>query len=383
VTRARHLCVLTWGWINRAETSALAWLLYPSEAGDPPFSAMGSLCEEDLLEGLGALAAEAGGAIGIDADPFLATAETVPHQADPPVLAARAFAGRIPRDWRLTSYSGLVAGADVERPDYDFHPPPDPAATPPEPVDPVFAFPRGPGPGQCLHELLEAIDFTAADRLALKTTVRLHLDRHAIDGAWGSTVERLVDRVLDTCLDGEDLCLRRIGRENRRDEMAFHYPLARLDSRGLGSVLARFPAYQGAGTDLVFDPLVGLMKGFIDLVFRHRGRYFIVDYKSNHLGDQVADYRAERLGAAMAAHRYDLQYLVYSVALHRFLSSRLAGYDYRRHFGGVYYLFLRGMRPARGPACGVFFDCPDPDLIRVLDDFFAGRGVTPVPQNAL
>ena len=160
-------------------------------------------------------------------------------------------------------------------------------------------------------------------------------------------------------------------------------PLARLDSRGLGAVLGRFSAYRSLGEGLSFDPVRGLMKGFIDLVLRYQGRYYIVDYKSNHLGDRFADYASDGLGAVMAAHRYDLQYLVYTVALHRFLKVRLAGYDYRKHFGGVYYLFLRGLHPDRGPACGLFYHLPDPELVQVLDDFFAGRDVTPAKRGAL
>jgi len=123
---------------------------------------------------------------------------------------------------------------------------------------------------------------------------------------------------------------------------------------------------------LHFDPVRGLLKGFIDLVFRHRGRFFIVDYKSNHLGDRFEDYGPANLKAAVAAHNYDLQYLVYTVALHRHLKLRLADYDYRRHFGGVYYLFLRGMHPKRGASGGVFYDLPDLALIEALDRLFDG-----------
>ena len=386
VTRARNLCVLTWGRINKAETSAPAWLLYPDEASDPPQSGMDRLSEDEIRRRLEALAAEAGGTIRIEtAEAQTAFAAAAPGPAGS-APAARQFSGRIVRDWRLTSYSGLVAGADVERPDYDAQPAPEAAAAasePVDPVDPVFRFPRGTGPGQCLHELLEMIDFTAARGSELDQAIAAQLARYAIDPAWGPTVAGMVDRVLNTRLDGGDLCLRNIGRGDRRDEMAFHYPLAGLDSRGLGAVLGRFSAYRSLGEGLSFDPVRGLMKGFIDLVFRHRGRYYIVDYKSNHLGDRFADYAADGLGAVMAAHRYDLQYLVYTMALHRFLKVRLAGYDYRKHFGGVYYLFLRGLHPDRGPACGLFYDLPDPALVRALDDFFAGRDVTPAKRGAL
>lgn len=82
-----------------------------------------------------------------------------------------------------------------------------------------------------------------------------------------------------------------------------------------------------------------MLKGFIDLVFRHNGRYYLLDYKSNWLGEDREAYTRQAMEQAMRAHRYDLQYQLYSLALHRYLRHRIADYDYERHFGGVIYLF--------------------------------------------
>jgi len=186
-------------------------------------------------------------------------------------------------------------------------------------------------------------------------------------------VSELVGNVLDTPLEPKSgLSLRAIAAGDRLNELEFHYPLARMDAPGLRSVLARFAAYRGAAEGLRFDPARGLMRGFIDLVFRHRGRYYIADYKSNYLGDRLLDYGPAGITAAMASHRYDLQYLVYTLALRRYLGSRLPDYDYRRHFGGVYYLFLRGMRPDAGPRYGVHFGRPEPVVVEALDALCAG-----------
>ena len=116
--------------------------------------------------------------------------------------------------------------------------------------------------------------------------------------------------------------------------------------------------------------LKGLMKGYIDLVFRHDDRYYIADYKSNYLGSNYDDYLPEHLSNSIRDHRYDLQYLIYTVALHRYLKTRQEGYDYDRHFGGVYYLFLRGMKQDTGTANGVYFSLPSRDLIESLDNCF-------------
>ena len=111
----------------------------------------------------------------------------------------------------------------------------------------------------------------------------------------------------------------------------------------------------------------GMVTGIIDLVFEHEGRFYIADYKSNFLGGQFGDYERPGLAQAVYERRYDLQYQLYTLALHRYLRQRLRGYDYARHFGGIYYLFLRGMRPLSGPACGVYFERPAPALVEALD----------------
>ncbi len=115
------------------------------------------------------------------------------------------------------------------------------------------------------------------------------------------------------------------------------------------------------------------MKGYIDMVFEHDGRWYIVDYKSNWLGPTAEAYAERRLPAVMAEEAYGLQYLIYTLALHRYLRARLPGYDYERHFGGVYYLFVRGISPQRGPGFGVHAARPAPALLAALDQY-VGRG---------
>ena len=114
-----------------------------------------------------------------------------------------------------------------------------------------------------------------------------------------------------------------------------------------------------------------MLKGYIDLVFRRDGRYYIVDWKSNYLGASLEDYTRERLSIVMEREFYTLQYHIYAVALHRFLELRLTDYQYDAHFGGVYYLFLRGMGPAGGH--GVLFDRPALERLKVLAHYLTGR----------
>ena len=118
---------------------------------------------------------------------------------------------------------------------------------------------------------------------------------------------------------------------------------------------------------LQFDECDGFMRGFIDLLFRHEDRYFILDWKSNRLGPDDAAYTPERLRGAMTTEFYTLQYHLYTLALHLHLGQRLPDYDFDQHFGGAFYLFTRGIV---SDTRGVYFDRPNRALIKALSGEF-------------
>ena len=182
-----------------------------------------------------------------------------------------------------------------------------------------------------------------------------------------------LEQVMRTPL-ASGLTLADVARARRVDEMEFVLPVtgaltpqslerAFKEHRAPGAL----PGYAAELRDLGFDKLNGFLRGFIDLVFCHDDRFYVVDYKSNRLGPQAADYGQESLVRSMAEHHYFLQYHLYCVALHRHLALRVRGYDYEQHFGGVYYLFLRGMAPEHALGTGIFFDRPAAALIESLE----------------
>ncbi|HMK64955.1 MAG TPA: PD-(D/E)XK nuclease family protein, partial [Thermodesulfobacteriota bacterium] len=120
--------------------------------------------------------------------------------------------------------------------------------------------------------------------------------------------------------------------------------------------------------DLHFSPAQGFMKGFIDLVFQEGERFFIVDWKSNFLGNRLQDYDQEKMSREMVDSYYILQSHLYVVALHQYLKTRLPGYQYREHFGGVFYIFLRGVDPQKGSEYGVYHDFPPEALVKTLSE---------------
>ncbi len=380
VTRAKHLCVVPWGRTKTMDKTALAWLLHQREQDGEYLSPnVKSMNDEDLLADVQQVVDQSGGSVSLeqilDVDSTPVVYEGDVENNSP--LAAQTFNGQIRNDWRLVSYSSLAKGdhgggkTDPESPDHD-----DLTVGPKTlsepivgPVDDIFRFPRGPRAGTFLHLILEHLDFTETRDDVLAQSVESALVRHGFEARWQSTICGMLKQVLDTDLSGNGLFLRDLEAHHRRDEMEFVFPLNDLTTHKLSALLGQQDLSLLAN-NLNFDPARGLMKGYIDLVFEKEGCFYLADYKSNHLGDQASDYGMEALEIAMSDHQYDLQYLIYSVALHRFLATRIADYDYQRHFGGVYYLFLRGMRV--GQTTGVYHAKPPLSLIHALDSLFAG-----------
>ena len=407
VTRARHRCVIHWGPVNQAEGSAAAYLLHQGPDGAPAAGRMAALGDAALraeVERLGAdLTGPLAGSIRVEDLADMSAGEAVPAAVPGPVLRAADFRGLIPDDWRLLSFSALAQGRDVERPDHDAAGPlPDPEAgggaaivpaieptaepeavvaapelEPAPAVDPIYRFPRGARAGHCLHDLFEHLDFRAATGPTLARATESALARHGLEPHWAETLAELVGRVLDTPLDHDGLLLRGLGPADRRNELEFHFALDGFDPAALGAVLAAHgvPTLGADGGRAGSAALSGLMKGFVDLVIRVDGRFYILDYKSNHLGDGLDDYGPAGLARAMLQHGYHLQYLIYTVALHRYLRRRLPGYDYDQAIGGVCYLFLRGMRPTAGPERGVFATRAPRALIEDLDRLFGAAAL--------
>jgi exodeoxyribonuclease V beta subunit len=169
------------------------------------------------------------------------------------------------------------------------------------------------------------------------------MESEQLEESWLPVLQTLIDTVLATPLDGKRMLLNQKQPAQRLVEMEFLLPIEVLSSPALNRVIQRHDPLSAKAGDLGFQTVQGMLKGFIDLVFEDSGKYYVLDWKSNYLGDDVSHYHGNALKAAMADHRYDLQYQIYALALHRFLRSRLPNYDYQHHFGGVYYLFLRGM----------------------------------------
>ena len=171
------------------------------------------------------------------------------------------------------------------------------------------------------------------------------------------------------------LKLGEIPASSQKAEMEFYLPVSRLNANELNKLLASEDPLSAKAGALEFKTVKGMLKGFIDLTFEYQGRWYVLDYKSNWLGKRVDDYLRPQMEQVMIEHRYDLQYQIYSLALHRLLKTRLPDYDFEQHFGGVFYLFLRGVHSDRKDQPGIFQHRPSLKLINRLDHLFAGEQV--------
>ena len=258
--------------------------------------------------------------------------------------------------------------------------------------DDILGFPRGPVAGECLHTVFEQANFTQPDTWPVAIDAALAQLR-SMQGTETATadvhdarkrmLQRMLHDVLQTpLLQGaglpvKPLHLGDIAHHQRRAELEFLLPSAGLDARRLQATLADL-GYPAPALD--FGQLRGYLKGFIDLVFVHDDRYFVLDWKSNFLGTRPADYARPALEQAMQSHVYHLQYLLYSVALDRYLRKRLPHYQPELHWGGVLYVFVRGVRPdwtdRNGHPTGVYVDRPSPQVIARLSALFdAAQGI--------
>ena len=278
--------------------------------------------------------------------------------------------------WQITSYSALVRGhfhdlsqtghLEKQEPLPDVRVAKDSSGTAPVPLS---GFPKGAGAGDFFHKVFEEIDF--CDAGTIEPAVIRNLERFGFSQALDvPEICNALQGVLSTRLEtglGKGFCLNEIPDASRLVEMEFNLTLSRFEAADLGRVFARDPAisdYAPRMLKMNRPRFTGFLKGFIDLVVCHEDQWYILDYKSNYLGPSFDDYRGDALKHAMIGHDYILQYHLYLAALDRYLSLRLKGYKYQTHFGGVFYLFIRGM--AKDSDTGVFFHRPDDGVVKSM-----------------
>lgn len=365
--------------LTRAEQGCFVWLMNNTERGKPMAyrSALGALLniEKDSSPSLATLQHQYGAQLYVGELPNWHTQKRPQDRPTELVIEAATLAPRRPSFWRVSSYSALAAaqpenaiealvelkndeGSLLEPAAYQLLEEQEPQLSQIEFDDKTLAltFTKGAQAGNCLHDILEHWDFCDETQLARLCQQQLHYYGLQHEEARLDELQAWLQAVVNTPLrtqQGDFLTLASLKPQARLSEMEFHLPITNLlTPQKLETLLGSQGRFQ-------FHPLEGFLKGFIDLLFEHQGRYYVADYKSNFLGTRAEDYLGAQLEQSMFEHAYDLQAWIYTLALDALLRQRL-GKQYRpeQHLGGVYYLFLRGMHRAE-PDLGVYYQQPD------------------------
>jgi len=289
-----------------------------------------------------------------------------------PSLAAKVFKSNIKDHWRVTSYSGLQQHGQHESytllPNFDVDAVGEPATNDINELSP-FSFPKGAMAGTFLHGLLEPLDFTQPlDMNWLSEQIK----QFSLSENWLPVLAQWLTEMIHAPLNEQGLRLADIAEHDKQAELRFYLPIdSLLQAEQLNALIQQYDPLSKDCPKLDFAQVKGMLKGFIDLVFYWQGKYYLLDFKSNQLGNSYTAYTQQAMEQAMKEHRYDLQYQLYSLALHRYLQHRLPDYDYQHHFGGVFYLFLRGMSQDK-VGQGVFYCRPEYAFIEAIDQLFQG-----------
>jgi len=295
-------------------------------------------------------------------------------------LRALSLTSGIDTHWQLTSYSAISRLQQHESPNqalpgYDEGASVITAAeTEQSEQTSAHNFIKGAKAGSFLHGVLENIDFQQPQQLA--DAIEQQGQWYGIDQKWWPMLEDWLAEVLISPLGLDGLQLANLRPGQIKVEMEFYLPLKQVLVQDFNRILALHNPQQSYHYQ--FGELNGMLKGFIDLTFEYQGKFYLADYKSNYLGPDASFYQGANMHEVMLQHDYLLQAILYAVALHRWLKLKLPDYDYQRHIGGAYYLFLRGMQHVpEYQGQGVYFYQPPQALIEDLDLLFSGRYLPP------
>ena len=363
VTRASSRCYVFWadvsgsGTVAHSRKSALSWLLSLAECDGirEQTEQFAVLCDGQSVE-LRSVVAQDDEQERLDSQIM-----------EEPQLSCRTFSRSVlPAEWLMTSYSALAGSGYSIR-----HGSSDPSVeAQPNNWGKIYDLPFGASFGNVVHGLLEDFSFAMLSGSDDYEDECLAQGRRFGVAAKSDQLMNLLRDVTRTPLEAnsgeEPFALADLDEKDVLKEMPFYFHLREESTEQINTLLS----FSNVVQPIQKRQLKGYLTGFIDLVCRHQGKYYIMDYKTNYLGDFLGEYAKENLVTAMRDHNYGLQYWIYTLVLHRFLLASLTDYSYEQNFGGVFYLFARGMNP-KYPGNGVYYDRPE---LSVLDALYGCLG---------
>lgn len=235
-----------------------------------------------------------------------------------------------------------------------------------------YRFMAGPEAGTFLHSILEWAAEQGFSKLAAEPALlsaeleqRFALRNWPVDSDVTLWLQQLLTTPLLLGAGIKEIALAQL--KQYQAEMEFWFSCHKVNHQTLDLLLQQY-IWPGQPRPLLgAGVLNGMLKGFIDLVFEYQGRFYVCDYKSNLLGSAAEDYLQPAMSQLMLEKRYELQAVLYCLALHRLLKQRLPGYSYQQHVGGAVHWFIRGYQ---APSQGLVHMLPPEELIEQLDQLF-------------
>lgn len=356
VTRAKYRCYVVWGDVRTKEKANNSGLAYLFAIADASFTE-----QQGILQSLATAEPKVFHYQLIAEQVEQTDSYQINNRIEP--VKYRVWQTQLQTDWLMSSYTALAMLSTDEVPEL----PEDkllelPEATDPEPTAAYTELPKGAKTGNVVHSILEKGHFkelaTNSDISHIRDTA---LSRFGLKLNNTNELDKLIKTVVTTPLSEEvGFRLENLSEQHCIKEMPFYLNMKQMDVSHINLILSDCPAYQA----LSRKQMTGYLTGFIDLVCTYQGKFYVMDYKTNSL----TDYTQPSLLSVMRQHNYGLQYWLYSLVVHKYLQLRMPNYEYDLHFGGVKYLFVRGMG---GKQCeGVFTDLPDRNKIIQLEDVF-------------
>ena len=367
VTRAKYRCYIVWVDVRSEQTandSALAWLLDFADADFCRQQAILQAFKDQAEHSFDYLLLDVPGSEAEARERGEGIYQKTVVQTE---FQAKKRSRSLYTSWQMSSYTALSALSQLDAPEL-----PEDKAREQQDIlmepgirgSSAMELPRGAHTGNVVHELLENnafIDLAKGKDISAQRDKACQ--RYGLKLEQPEMMDTLLQAVVATPLSDadSDFCLMNLEENKCLKEMPFYLSMQAMDASQINRILQDTAAFQSLDSKL----MCGYLTGFIDLICEYKGLYYVMDYKTNSL----PDYQEETLTLAMREHNYGLQYWIYTVVLHRYLQNRLPGYDYETHFGGVRYLFVRGMQPELAMS-GVYEDRPGFDRVEALSALF-------------
>jgi exodeoxyribonuclease V beta subunit len=378
LTRARYRSYLTWGKIKRSYNSAAAYLFHspvifnPDEKKKRPelinkeTEIVNMISELKNIKGMNVCVKN----IQTDINKNIIKKTPLKKEKEEKHIF-REIDFSINNGFKIFSYSSLVKKNSKEEKDRDafFHIKLESSKSIINNTG-IIQFPKGAVSGNYFHEIFEEADYQ--DNESIKKTALLKIQKYMISEEWLPSAIETVTEILNIEIKSEknSFKLNQLGFSSRLNELEFYFPLKNFNSNEFMEFLNLFEKNIKTETIPEIIQSDGFIKGFIDLVAENNGRYYIFDWKTNHLGDLPDDYNPESIKSAMIEGNYFIQAIIYSLAVHRYLESRIKDYSYSKHFGGAYYVFTRGV--ASGYDSSIYHFYPEEELIKNLSIYING-----------